>query len=63
MPHFGQRSGRSLVTSGCIGQMKRDGLLGRAEVHLGDERERLVGRRVDIRPDPLTLCDEVGVRA
>jgi hypothetical protein len=36
---------------------------GHAHVHLGDERERLIGRRLQIRLDSLALLDHVCVRA
>src|SRR5262249_36020590 len=36
---------------------------GRAEVHLGDERQRLVGRRLEERIDALPYLDHVAVDA
>ena len=54
MPHFGQLPGSVAHDLG----VHRAGVddvdaLGHAHVHLGDERERLVGRRVEVRLDPL----------
>ena len=61
IPHLGQRSGFSLTTSGCIGQAKDGCALRAAHIHLGDERDRLVRRRGEIRLDALPLRDHVRV--
>ena len=68
MPHLGSRSGSSLTTSGSMGHANLSAPSGPPtlrrcrHVHLGDEREHLVGVPREIRLEPRPFGVEFGAR-